>query len=464
MSSIAQQTDEVIAKLVEIQKAGPIVKDVTQASTNLNAYNLEPGAKLLQPVYSPFRNRVPRVGNTKGGTVVNWKVITGLNINRLDPFTARGTKASTVSVTAVDKAATFATISKGDFVEFQAQWAGLGLIDNKAEMIKRLLATVMQLEEQALLFGRITDYGTITTPTTATATTGGTIAAATYDVICRAVSFPLLGQTIAAASRGKKSAAASQATTGATSTLSASTTPVEGAVAYEWYVGVSPNAKLEAITEVAHVKLTALLGTGVLASATADNANDALAFDGLFPQITAALSPASATLANGVAGAGTKLALSHIDDLLQNMWDNSRVNPDVLWMNSREHKDIANLTQAANGTMTQIFTASGDQVGLAAGVSFSYWVNKTTGKMVTLAVHPFWPKGTIMASTFTLPFSIPGLVNIVEVETRQDYLQLDYPVVKPAWESEVLVDETLKVYFPGAFGWIKNIASQLVGA
>lgn len=477
--NVEQTMQETLTKLAAINGGSPdgvyipgyglVAKDVVQkdvtTATGLNAYNLEPAAKILQPVYSPFRNRVPRP-NTGKGTAANWKVITSLDISRTDPFTAEGTKASTVNVTVSDKSAAYKTISKGDNVTFQSQWSGKTFIDQKAAAAMRLLATVMQLEEQGLLFARSSALGSITTPTTATATTGGTIAAATYNVVVRAISFPKLGATSLAAvsGRGKKSSAASQATTGSTSTLSASTTAVEGALAYEWYVGTAGNEKLEAITEVAHVKLLTLAGTGQALSGVSDDSADTNAFDGLIAQITAAVSTPSVALANGTAGAGTKLRLSNIDDYLQNTWDTYRADPDVMYLNSREHRDICDLVQAASGLMTQIFTEPGQQVGLTAGMSFGWYVNRITGKKIKLEVHPFWPKGTIMFATFSLPFAIPGLDNIVECETRQEYLQLDYPVVAPKFEMEVLVDEVLKVYFPGAFGYIKNIASQTLGA
>jgi hypothetical protein len=156
------------------------------------------------------------------------------------------------------RAASYKTISKGDFVSFQAEWAGKGFEPggNRARAVSRLLKHVMIHEEQAILGGRNAALGTITTPTTATATTGGTIAAATYNVIVRAETN---------VGRGKKSSAASQVTTGATSTISASTPYVEGAVRYKWFVGTAGAEKLEATTTINSVLLTALAGTGALA-------------------------------------------------------------------------------------------------------------------------------------------------------------------------------------------------------
>src|SRR3954454_3482112 len=66
-------------------------KDVSTA-TGLVAYNLEPASRLLVPAFSPLRNRIPRVANSKGGTAVNWKVIQALDTAKSAIFTAEGTK------------------------------------------------------------------------------------------------------------------------------------------------------------------------------------------------------------------------------------------------------------------------------------------------------------------------------------------------------------------------------------
>lgn len=454
-SEITQQT---INAVVDVLKAGgqpyvpgqgvPVAKDVTQA-TGLVGYNLEAPSKLLVPVMSPLRNMIPRVGTGKG-TAAEWKVITALDTSRVDIFTAEGTKAATVNISVTPKTAGYRTISKGDNNTFQSQWAGKGFEDVKARAISRLLSTVMIMEEQALL-GADTTLAAPTAPTVTSSASGGTIGAATYNVIVRAKTN--IG-------RGRKSSATSTgALSGSTNQISASTPYVDGAVEYEWYVGTAGNEKLEATTRINSVNLLALAGTGALASAVADNHSDALAFEGLIRQITTG--GIVRTLATGTSGTGTALALSDIDTVLQQCWDTWRAMPSQMWVNSAESIKITRLVLAANGGPgLYVVPDSSAQGALTGGYRVTHYVSPVTGHKIAINTHPYLKPGTLLLTSHEMPFPGGDIDNIMEVETRQEYMQLDYPIVSPKWEYEVLVDEVLKLYFPGSCALIRNINGQ----
>ncbi len=465
IQGVTQQTIDAI-KAVLTGGGNPYIpngvrKDVS-TSLGLVAYNLEPVARLLQPAFSPLRNRIPRVQNTAGGTAVNWKVIQSLDTAKSAIFSAEGVKAGTVNVTVTDKSGAFKTISLGDYVTFKAQWAGRTFEDVKARTISRLLKTGIIREEQGILGGRNAALPAVTAPTTATATTGGTIAAATYNVYVRAIGY-LPGAGITA--KGRFSTATAQVTTGATSTISASTPWVEGASRYEWYVGVgaAANCKLEATTRINSVLLTALAGTGVdqatVAAADTGNGGDTLAFNGLYAQLDGTAN-FNTTLATGTPGTGTNLALVNIDDLLQSMWDTYRTDPDLLVVNSEESINITNLVLAASGAPTLYVQRNEDKAGITGGYRVTHYINKATGKPIPIEVHPYQEQGTIGIFTFEMPFSASDIDNPIEIETLQDWMQIDYPPTAPRWDFEVLLDEVVKMYFPGANATIRNIARQ----
>jgi hypothetical protein len=453
--------DAALAKVKEILAGSPsadfipgVRKDIT-TSTGLVAYNLEPAARLLVPMTTPLRNRIPRVNNTRGGTAAHWKLITALDNARTDVFTAEGTKAGTISITTADKSATYATISKGDNITFQAVKAALSFEDALAKMPLRLLKDVMIDEERAIIGGRIAALGAVAAPTCTPITTGGTIIDTTYYVVCRAVT---------AIGRGKKSATATAVVTTGTDHLNSigcHSAYVEGAVKYEWYVGTVDDGseKLEATTYTNSVNLTAIAGTG--ATLPADNSADANGFDGLLALLTAANGAYVHTLATGADGVGTKLALSDLDTMFQSLWDSSRANPEVLEVASQQAIDITNLVLAANGGPT-LYVASGDKTEIGAvtgGYRVTHYINKVTGRPVQLEVNPYMPKGTLSALSFEIPFSASEITNGIEVETQQDYLQIDYPIVAPKYEKEVFVIEVLKLYFALGCGVIRNIAN-----
>jgi hypothetical protein len=457
LSNVSQQTIDAIKAILSepgssVAPGGvTVTKDVTTA-TGLVAYNLEPAAKVLQPVLTPLRNMLPRPKNAKGGTAVNWKQIASLNATTTSPFTAEGTKGAAISYTAEDKSAAFRTISRSSSVTFEAQHAGVTFEDVRAKDTGRLLNTVMLIEEQALLGGRNAALGTVTAPTVVCDNTGA-IADGTYGVVVRAITN--LG-------RGKKS---TSTTTGALSTsntnrITASTPWVEGAVAYEWYIGTGGSEKYQTTTQLNSVSVTSLLTADDL---PADNSADTLAFDGLLAQITATVSPSCRTLATGTNGVGTQLGLGDIDDTLKSMWDNAQADPDVMVVNSEQSIKITKLILAANGGPTLYVQQTGEganQGAITGGYRATHYMNPVTGKPIPIKVHPFLRAGTVLLLTLEMPVSIPDaqIDNAIDVFVQAEYMQLDYAMNSPKWEYEVRVEETLRVFFTGGCAAIRNIA------
>ncbi len=468
LQGITQQTiDAIKAALVGGGFAyGPsgVRKDITTA-TGLVAYNLEPAARLLQPAYSPLRNRIPRVQNTKGGTAVNWKVIETLDTNKAAVFSAEGVKAATVSVTVVDRNGAFRTISLGDYVTLKAQWAGKTFEDVKAKAISRLLKTGIIREEQGILGGRNAVLLAPNAPTVTVVNGGGTIPddGGGYNVYVRAVGY-MPGAGITAKGRFSAATATGAVANGGDSIIRATVPWVEGASRYEWYVGIgaAANCKLEATTPINSVELTALAGTGVaqsvVAAADTGNGGDTLAFDGLYAQLDGTKN-INKTLTTGVAGVGTKLSLDDLDGVLQDMWDTYRTDPDCLCVNSEESITITKLVLAANGGPTLYVTQSDNKSEITGGYRVTHYVNKATGKPIPVITHPYNPQGSLMFCTFEMPFAASDIDNPIEIETLQDWLQIDYPLVAPKWEFEILLDEVIKVYFPGANAVIRNVAA-----
>jgi hypothetical protein len=153
-----------------------------------------------------------------------------------------------------------------------------------------LLSALMIQEEFIILGGNAsTGLGTPTAPTVANSASGGTIAAATYDVIVIALTlegYPQLvgggrragrpgrpaptrtaAPTTSAPGVGQKSAPPDDHHRGSTSSITATTPAVKGAVAYAWYVGTAGNERISQITTINSVLITAIPGASQLASA-----------------------------------------------------------------------------------------------------------------------------------------------------------------------------------------------------
>lgn len=496
LNELSQDTIDMFRKSAGAPIAGDpriLNKAITQ-STGLVWYDLQTPAKNLFPVITPLRNKIPRVRGA-GDVATRWKVVTGINTGKLRGAVPEGKRNGTIGTSTANKLASYKTVGLEDSVTFEAVNAAVNFEDIRATTAQRLLWGTM-IQEERLIYGGNGDaiaLGTTPTPTVSNAGSGGTISNATWSVICVALTHAgwlasdLVNglpdqQTVTMPDgttynynpgTGTKSSNATTTTTGTTSTISASVTPVNGAVAYAWYVGAAGSEKLEAITNINSVKLTALAGTGQAISTlfASDRSKNALEFDGLLNLGFAG--GTVQTLATGTAGTGTKLSASNsdgavdqIETLLKSMWDNYKLSPNVLYVSSQEVKNITSLVIKNGGS--PIVRMSGDFAsgvnGVVAGSVVGSYLNRyglSGGQLVQIALHPDAASGTIMAHTDTLPYPISNVPNVVEMHLRQDYYQLDWPVTKRMYESGVYFDGVLAHYFPSAIGIITNIADGI---
>lgn len=464
---------------------------ITQA-TGLVWFDLQAPAKNLFPVITPIRNMIPRVSGN-GGTATNWRQVTDVNVGNMQPFVPEGGRGGVLTTNEADRAMGYKSLGNENYVTFEANNAALNFEDVRSTTAQRQLFAAFIQEEFAFLGANNgVALGTPTAPTVTTATTGGTIAAATYNVAV--VALTLAGYNASSLSGGvvgqvsitpadgssayafgggssNKSATTSQATTGATSTLSASTPVVNGAVAYAWYVGTAGNEKLEAITTANSVLLTALAGTGqALSAITADRSQNSYAYDGLMYQAFASGSGAYIkNFATGTPGTGTKLTsdgaggVVEINAMFKDRWDNYRLSPTDLFVNSQELNSINKLVVANGGAPLVRF--SGDfgspASGLVAGAVVGTIINPYTqngGQLVKLRLHPNVPAGTIVGFSSTLPYPINNVPNVAEYKYRQDWYQLEWPLRQRKYETGVYTDGVLACYFPPALSIINNIS------
>lgn len=263
------------------------------ATSGLTFYDLELGAKFLYPVLTPLRNMIPRVSG-KGGIQAAWRAITAINTTGLHFGVSAANRGGVMAVKTQDYTATYKGIGVETSVDFEAQYAGQEFDDVRAIGAKTGLEALM-LGEEAMILGGCTSVplGTTPTPTLAALTTGGTLAAQTWSIICAAMTLDgLMNGSIAGGIQGqisrtnadlssdsfgggvaKKSANATVVTTGTTGSITASVTPVAGALGYAWFWGVAGSEVLGAITTINSALITAAAsGTQTAASlGTNDN-------------------------------------------------------------------------------------------------------------------------------------------------------------------------------------------------
>jgi hypothetical protein len=473
-----------------------ITKSIS-TGTGLVAFDLQAPAKNLFPVVTPIRNTLPRVGGGTG-TATNWRQVTALTGSGFDAmgWVPEGQRSGQMSYSTASKSAAYVTIGEEDAATYEAISAGRHFEDIQARMTFRLLQKLMLKEEMAILAGNATlQLGTPATPSLSASGSGATLPAATYSVIVVALTLEGYqnssltagvattktitgadGKTfVLAGGSSNKSANASQAVT-LGQTLFASVTAIQGAVAYAWYVGTAGAETLQAITTINSASFAAPLtgGQQAVSAVSADNStNPSYAYDGL---LTVALKAGSnayvSTLATGTAGTGTPLTASgrgsvvEIDTMFQQMWNLYQVSPTVLYVNVQELKNITNkvLSNASGPLLRYEVSGDGNAYDLAAAGAVSFYFNPYTlngGLRIPIRIHPRVPAGTIIGWAENLPVQYQSneVPNVAEVKARQDYYQIDWPVVTRQRQVGVYAEEVLAIYAPFAMGVITNIGN-----
>lgn len=498
LDSLAAPSEDIARHILSSagMRADTLTKGITEA-TGLVAYDLQAPAKNLYPVYTPIRNRLPRISGGIG-LATNWRQVNAIIGSGYDSmaWVPEGQRSGQMSYNTSNKAASYVTIGEEDYATFEAIAAGRTFEDIQARMTMRMLQKMMLKEEMGILFGNNSvQLGTPTTATLSAAGTGATLPAATYSVIAVA----LTGEGFAASNlangvatsktvtgadgktysinggSSNKSASATQAIT-LGQTLSASVPVIQGAVAYAWFVGTVGNESLQAITTINSIAISAPLTVRQLATAvTADNSTNSTAFNGLFTTAAAAGSGAYFTsLATGTPGTGTALTASgrgsvnEIDAMMLSLWQNYQVSISVLFVNAQELKNITTkvLTGATGGSLLNYFQdpKAGEYI-LTAGGSVEFYYNPYmapgAGRKIPIMIHPMVPPGTIVGWAADLPIQYQSneVPNVAEIKTRADYYQIDWPIVTRQRQVGVYAEEVLAVYAPFAFGVITNITN-----
>lgn len=458
------------------------------ATTGLQTYDLEAPAKNLVPFLSPLRNRIPRVA-ARGSIQANWKAVTAVNSNQLSAGIAEGRRGGLISVSSADYYAAYRTIGLESSVTFEADLAAEGFDDLRARAVSSLLQATMVEEEKIILGGNATNaLGVTPTPSCATSTTGGSIAATTaVSVICVALSFDGYRRFNGASSITQQFSRANQdgttetinggtaapsasgtVTTGAGSTNSvvAKVTPVRGAYGYAWYAGTSGNEKFVSVTAVSQVTITSLPASGQAASSLAatDYSKDTMIHDGLlgiignsaFNSYYNAVTAGSQLTADGAGG------IVEFDTALQYFWDNLRLAPDQILISSQEAVTIKKIiTQAGAATSLARFAFTMTQGGLVGGALPKGYLNPFASQQeIPILQHPYMPAGTVLFLSHTVPYPMNNINNIMQIRTRRDYYQMEWPLRTRSYEYGVYSDQVLQHYFPPSMGVITNLSKS----
>ena len=500
--------------------------DTINTATNLLWYDLRPVVQMLYP----FKELIPRISKLPrvpydGGNAFHWKRIVAVNTANIALGVSEGNRGARIAISEQDMMATYKTMGLESSVTFQARWGAKNLDPEALGIaVQSTLRSVMIGEEQTLLLGdSSTPLGLTPLPTLSaggsTGAWGGTV---TVYVICVALAgFGQLGYVPYNASTGnggipgqisrvnadgtvdtygggsaQPSTEASTAGVTTAQVVTASVTPVVGAVAYAWFVGTATGAEtLAGITAAAKVTFTKNPGASAqpitalkVGGVYQDNSTNVLLPDGVLSQIYGAVTgaapgtsmstntvlptPANAVLTISASGSivatmnqgnsgltisGTNI--TEFDAVLQAAYDQYKIGYDRILMSSVDINNFLGtfFAGSASNTFRIMFDADAETGRIVAGRRVTSYLNKFFGNTLDIEVHPFVPPGTIIFWADRTPYELSGVANILEAHVRQDYYQLQWPFRTMRYEFGCYVDEVFVGYFMPAFGVITNL-------
>ncbi len=474
--SFSQETIDLARKAV----TGGLGKATTTGidlNTALVGYPLEAPSKKLYPVLSPIRNLLPRLPVTvlsvggMAGTALNWKQITAINAGNLWPTVAAGARNSAIQYTEADKSASFKTFGLDDKVVDEAIWAGRGFEDARALSALATLQATMVAEERLLLGGNVTALGAPAGLAATASASGGSLATGTYRCIVSALTMQgwyqaAKGRTGGVDANGETdgSTNTSTAVTGPNGKLDLTWTAKRGAFAYNVFIdnGAGGAYAYHSTVFVNAATITSIAGVVANTPNTADKTANALDFDGLIPQIEAANAGYYSSLNNATLTADGAQGIVEIDTALQSLWDNQRVGPQRIWVNSQEINNIAKkLTNAGSSSLVRVVVENtvDAQGNLVAGIRAVKYINKYTGEVIDITVHPNMPPGKLMGLTHRLPEWYPNnnIPEAIIVCTLQEYADYEFARTDRSTPHGVYASEVLVCYAPAFSMVITNI-------
>lgn len=511
-------------ELVKTLRKDATTQGIT-TGTGLNFYYLEETAKAIYPVLYPLLNSIPRVnaalfGQNVGGTGVNWKAITGIDVavNGAPgyPAISEGNRNSFMAYREKDYFAAYKYIGKDGQVTFQAERTGLGLEDNIGVTQVSLLNALLNDEERMLLYGNSGSsgngyqLGTTNTPVAALVT-GGAIGSGTHvSFFCVAltpwgaflasatgVQLPWVRtnangsqDTINGGTAALSAGSNVVTTTGGTLAVSGTVTAMTGAVAYAWFVDSTDastpstaNAYFAGTTSIPTITITALPSTSnQKANATTiqggslstDNSANALDSDGLmtwgFNYASASPSPSYVKDLGGnnltANGDGTIAEWEAVFDYL---WQQYKLTPDAIYLGGTLINAVTKkITGGGTANAVTRLVMDKDEAGALIGGTFpisyrsKYGAGGQQKKIVPVETHPWLPMGCIYFDLINNPYPAAGnaIPAVRRVVTLEDHFSIKWPYRTLQHEVGTYCFYTLQHYIPFGIAILTGVGAS----
>lgn len=483
------QTQAMQSLIGQVQDALRTVnKDITLTSpapTGLVPFDLVAPSRLIYPVYSPFRNKIPRVPGQ--GTSRRAKVITGIAGSQTG---ASGGKFVDMSINEfvggsnlgnwplqlpasdssdeVELNVPYRFWGRSENLSWLAQFAGQGFEDISALANLMLLQKFMLNEEAADICASSLALATPGTPTGVAARSAGSsevgLSGVTTNVYVKVTAATLFGETAASAS------ASTAATNGQVVDLSWGS--VQGALFYNIYVSTGTAAgtfyKMGSTGGVNFTLQGALPTSGATAPAVNTTSSSTMQ-EGIVPTLSglSTTGGASAIYPTGWQGGyvnqavGDTLKTSVVNTALAALWDGTgafRADPAEIVAEGGDVMRLSNdVVSSGANTNYRLFVEQSEVPGVRVGAAVSEFQNPITKSIIKVVVHPWLPQGNALLMSYNLPFSWSNVSNVWEKTLVQDYLSISWPVIDASFRYSMFMYGSLVCQAPQYCGLIGGL-------
>lgn len=498
--SVGQQLQQMLAQLggADASKSFTAGNLGIGSIYGLAPFDLRAPSRLIYPVYTVFRNKLPRPAGQ--GLSMQEKVFTGISGSGtggqgvLDISTAELTGSTSFSSwplnlpqagsqTETSLNVPYRFFGLTEQLSFLAQFAGQGFEDVSALANLILLQEMMLGEEYMMIAGTSAALSTPGTPTVALRTAGsnetplvGTLSH--FRIAVTALNY--YGETVA--STGSTDITT---ITGGTQVADVTISPVAGAQTYNLYVATASatptnsqywlqvgtttqtgvvTSGLQTGNPVGGIRFT-IQGTPASASANPPTADTGTGkgtrMEGIIPTLTGASASAGIYPAGWKGGyvnqnVGTHLSYNAVYNMLDGLWETNGANtgafkadPSELVGNGGDIMRLSNdvISQGA-GTNYRLFLDQPDVSGVRVGAAVSEFQNPITKSILKLVVHPWLTQGTALAMSYQLPQNWSNVANCWEMTCVQDYVSIAWPVIDATFRYSIFLYGALTAHSP----------------
>ena len=161
-----------------------------------------------------------------------------------------------------------------------------------------------------------------------------------------------------------------------------------------------------------------------------------------------------------VRSRATDGGIVEIDAALKDRWDKYKLTADTIWISSDLALAISQKILQGNANGAYRIVVNMEQGMMVGGVMVATYLNRFSmagANVVKIRIHPNMPQGMILMTSNSLPYPVSGVGNVMQIRTRQEYYQIEWPLRTRKYEYGVYADEVLQHYFPPAMSVIANI-------